>query len=180
METKKILFQKGNQKVFIMMFITLLLLAFIGLSFAKNWAFSSFEKTAPSKQSFILAGLSDGDIVHVEIGGVSVEAETAKSREKKAKGLSNRYSMNEKNGMLFVFDQRGVYPFWNKDTFIPLDLIWVNNDKIVYIFKYLPVYEGGERYMVTPNEVSNFVLELNAGFVDKYGVKLGDKITISK
>lgn len=116
----------------------------------------------------------------VTINKQKYNVEIAKDDKSRQVGLSNRKSLDENKGMLFIFDKKSKYSFWMKNTLIPLDMIFINDDKIVYIVKNatpekevkgaLPIY-------TTPNE-ANYVLEINAGQSDKYKFKNGDKVTL--
>src|SRR4030067_404571 len=60
--------------------------------------------------------------------------ELALTPEQQARGLMNRTHMDQDGGMLFVFPQGGIYPFWMKDTLIPLDMVWMDSQgKVVFI-----------------------------------------------
>jgi uncharacterized membrane protein (UPF0127 family) len=66
-----------------------------------------------------------------------------------------------------------------KNTYIPLDMIWINNDsRIVHIEHAVPCNSTSECMPYTPAEVANYVLEVNAGFVNANKVKIGDEVTI--
>src|SRR3972149_3295989 len=66
----------------------------------------------------------------VQIGDKSITVEIADSIEERGKGLSDRTSLKEDAGMLFIFAKKDVFPsFWMKDTLIPLDFIWINDGK---------------------------------------------------
>ena len=112
----------------------------------------------------------------VLIGDNKIYVEIAKTQLQQQKGLCCREKLDVNRGMLFVYDKPGVYKFWMKDTLIPLDMYWINSDKrIIYIKKnVLP-----ETYPQTfgPNEASKYVLETNAGYADKRGIKVGDTVS---
>lgn len=95
-------------------------------------------------------------------------------------GLSNRKSLDENTGMLFIFPKKGIYSFWMKDTQIPLDMIWIDDNKIVYIAKKVPPQAGnkGNLPIYTPTQQANYVLEINGGQSDKNKFKTGDKVTL--
>jgi|GEM_PF-3034046 len=175
-------FQRGDQQIFIFvfMFITLMLLTFLGLFYAKSFAFKEFKKIAPTKEGMENTMFFDGNIVNVSVKGMNIRAELAVSDSKLKEGLSNKQSMSEGEGKLFAPGTLGAYSVWNKDLLIPLDVIWIKNNRVVGLFRGLPVYEDGDKYVSTPSKESNFVLEINAGLIDKYKVKLGDKVNISK
>lgn len=115
----------------------------------------------------------------ITINNKDIEIEISKSNEERARGLSNRTSLEENSGMIFVFsNDRPI--FWMKDTKIPLDIIWINDNRIIGIDKDVPVEndvsdEDLNRYP-SPSEV-DYVLEVNAGFADKFGIKVGQMIS---
>ncbi len=93
------------------------------------------------------------------------------------KGLMFRKQIPDDYGMLFVFREEGYQWFWMKNTFVPLDIIWINREKkIVYIAENCkpcleePCPSYGEEIPVL------YVLELKAGSVKKYGIKKGDRV----
>lgn len=96
-------------------------------------------------------------------------------------GLSNRKSLDQNQGMLFVFPKKGIYSFWMKDTQIPLDIIFINDDKVVHIIKNATPQAGnkGTLPIYTPPSEGNYVLEINGGQSDKYKIKNGDKVTLN-
>lgn len=95
-------------------------------------------------------------------------------------GLSNRKSLDKNTGMLFIFPNTGKYSFWMKNTQIPLDIIWINDNKIVYIVKNAPPQAGktGNLPVYTPTADAHYVLEINGGEVDKNKFKSGDTVTL--
>lgn len=95
-------------------------------------------------------------------------------------GLSNRKSLDKNTGMLFIFPKKDKYSFWMKNTQIPLDMIWINDNKIVYIVKKAPPMAGkdGNLPIYTPTSDANYVLEVNGGESDKYKFKNGDTVTL--
>lgn len=104
-------------------------------------------------------------------------ADTSLSRQQ---GLMNRQSLGKHEGMLFVFPSSFIYPFWMKDTLIPLDIIWINaNKEIVYIAENVQPCENIVTKLckaVNPQKLSIYVLEINAGTVNDLDIKVGDAI----
>lgn len=103
--------------------------------------------------------------------------EVANNRFTAAKGLMFRKSLAENEAMLFVFAQEGIYPFWMKDTLIPLDIIWLDKDKkVVQIIKNAQPC-GSEKCEVYPNQqLAQYVLEINAGTADEIGLDTGSEL----
>jgi len=100
-------------------------------------------------------------------------AEIAKTDKERARGLMFRESLPENSGMLFIFDQEERHWFWMKNTLISLDMLFIDqNGKIVGIVsRATPKSKkllGGWK--------SKFVLEINGGLAEKYGIKEGDRI----
>ena len=104
----------------------------------------------------------------------------AKDEKSRKIGLSNRKSLDQKQGMLFIFPQKGIYSFWMKETEIPLDIIFIDEDKIVYIVKNAKPQEDnhGTLPIYTPPTAGKYVLEINGGLSDKYSFKNGDAVIL--
>jgi len=112
----------------------------------------------------------------VVINNKSIYLEIADQPLKQLKGLSNRKTLAANSGMLFVYPDKKIRSFWMKDMNFPLDIIWINDDKIVGINKNLAP-EGNQpiRSYKSPVPV-NYVIEVNSGFTDKYGIKIDDYV----
>ena len=105
--------------------------------------------------------------------------ELAITNSQRAKGLMNREHLDKNRGMLFVFEKEGIYPFWMKNTLISLDMIWVNkNNEIIFIKKNALPCKDNICYNISPDRPAIYVLEINAGMVDKMGISLGDLINL--
>ncbi|MBI5079459.1 DUF192 domain-containing protein [Candidatus Wolfebacteria bacterium] len=135
---------------------------------------------------FILfKGKQDYEISKIEINGKVFEVEIADTILKKTKGLSGRKCLKNDEGicpesaegMLFLFSSPSKRSFWMKDMKFALDIIWINNDRIVDISKNVPSPKGGESpSVVSPSEVADKVLEMAAGSAEKFGIKIGDRL----
>jgi uncharacterized protein len=108
----------------------------------------------------------------------TINIEIAETDEERAKGLMDRKSMTDEQGMLFIFAQAEEQSFWMKNTYISLDIMYVGADQeIVSIQKYAtPLSEES----LPSFKKAKYVVETNAGFADKYKVKYGDKIAFTK
>lgn len=119
----------------------------------------------------------------ISIGEKVINTEVADTKDKRTLGLSGRESLPENNGMVFVFDTKDVNTgFWMKDMKIALDIIWINDNKIVKIDKNVPFPASGtndERLPVyTAGQPIDYVLEVNSGYSDKNGIKVGDSVDL--
>ncbi len=109
---------------------------------------------------------------------VSITAEVADNPFSREKGLMFRQSLPQDSGMAFVFEQPQKLRFWMKNTLIPLDIIFVSeNFTVVNVAEnaqpcsgYCPLY-----YSAAP---AKYVVEANAGFAEKNGIKAGDSVII--
>src|SRR3989344_5755639 len=119
----------------------------------------------------------------VIINDNEIFVDLAKTAEELSKGLSGREKLNDDEGMLFLFGSKSYQTFWMKDMLIPIDIIWISDDMIVDISKNVPQpVPGTAQYQLqiySPTKPVNYVLEVNAGFSDKYGIKIGDTVDIS-
>lgn len=123
-----------------------------------------------------------GDKQKILVAENIVYVDIARSAGEKTKGLSGRNSLGENEGMLFVFEENSRPTFWMKDMNFGLDIIWIDDGRIIYIHKNVPAPEPGasdsELPKYSPPNVIDYVLEVNAGFADKYKIKVGDRVEI--
>lgn len=116
--------------------------------------------------------------VDIKINNTDYKIELAQTSAQKIKGLSNRNTLCQKCGMLFVFGFETELPFWMKDTLIPLDMIWLDkNGKIVDI---KTASETNSSKIYQNQSPAQYVLELNANDSQKLNLKIGDIIDLSK
>jgi len=110
----------------------------------------------------------------IKIDSTEINIEVAKTNDERSKGLSNRTVLDEKTGMVFVFPKNSKPVFWMKDTKISLDIIWINDNKIIGIDKNVEpepgVTDNKLKKYPSPSEI-DYVLEVNSGFSDKYNIK---------
>lgn len=114
------------------------------------------------------------EIVGAE-GKTALKAEVVNTTESRQLGFSGREGVVDGQGMIFVFPEPSMYSFWMKNMLFPLDVIWINTEnKIVHI----ETNKGPDTYpnAFAPKEPAQFVLETSAGFVDFFGVKVGDEV----
>ena len=105
-----------------------------------------------------------------------IAAEVARTSEERGRGLQLRKSLGRDGGMLFVFPASRRQSFWMKDTFIPLDIIWMDRHKrIVFIIPNVFPCETDQCPVYTPDKDALYVLEVNAGVTTELGLKVGDQ-----
>ncbi len=120
----------------------------------------------------------------VMLGNTIFQVEVADNAQTRAKGLGGRDNLASGSGMLFVFPKSDQYGFWMKNMRFSLDMIFVQKDKIVDIIKNVPPPAAGtpdNKLAVYKSKLpADQVVELNAGDVDKYGIKIGDSFQVIK
>jgi len=105
----------------------------------------------------------------------AVIVEVASDDPTREQGLMYRDHLAEDRGMIFLFPQAGEYPFWMKNTLIPLDMIWMDADhRIVHIAHDVPPCKADPCPNYPPNAKASSVLELAAGVVAKHHLADGD------
>ncbi|QQG40968.1 MAG: DUF192 domain-containing protein [Candidatus Levyibacteriota bacterium] len=104
----------------------------------------------------------------------------AKTPQEKEIGLSEKTSIPQDSGMIFVFDTPDTYPFWMKNMKFPIDIIYINQNKIITIFENTkPLASPDETpQILRPDEPADKVLEINAGLSQKFGIKKGGEVKL--
>jgi hypothetical protein len=112
-----------------------------------------------------------GNRIKAVINEREFKLEVASDDGERKKGLGGRERICENCGMIFQFPVSGNYSFWMKDMKFSLDIIWILENKVVYIAKNIP-FDYRENMM--PEVWADKVLELNAGTCDRNNIKEGD------
>ena len=101
-----------------------------------------------------------------------IDIEIAETENAITTGLMHRQEMPIQAGMLFIFQRAELRSFWMKNTLIPLDIIYIDEfQQIVSIQRNtVPLSEKS----VPSNKPAKYVLEMNGGYCDQFGVKEGD------
>jgi len=116
-----------------------------------------------------------GETTTVTIKNTAINVEVARSDSARAKGLSGRSKLVEGKGMLFVFSEASVYPFTMKEMLFPIDIIWIADEKIVYIeHNAQPGVEN-----IIPEAAASYVLEVKGGVAVRYGWQVGDPVIVT-
>lgn len=104
----------------------------------------------------------------------SFKVELAVTLEEQAKGLMYRKSLKPDAGMLFIFNKDEMQHFWMKNTFIPLDLVFITSRlDVASIHGNAKPLDETSMTSVLPVK---YVLEINAGKADHCKIKIGSKV----
>lgn len=113
----------------------------------------------------------------VIIDGKELRVEVANTSKKRIRGLAERENMGDISGMLFDFPVFGKHGIWMKDMNFPIDIVWLNNAKIVDISPNVSP-ELGTDFIFYPRENANYVLELPANFTKENDLQIGEEVGI--
>lgn len=104
----------------------------------------------------------------IEIGGKQYKVELAETEAEKEEGLQGIKNLPDDQGMLFVYDKPQTVGFWMKDTLIPLDIIFIDEDQEV-----ISIYQGKpEDETIVEEDNVKYVLEVN----QNSGIEEGDEL----
>lgn len=190
---------EGNKTFLVLIFLIALVVAFTLTSFMAQ----IFSPESAGEQASEQVGKSDTEeenlnleienkmneastppenfsaVTTVQFENVAVTVTIADTQDERAKGLSGLKSLGTREGMLFIFPKSDFHGFWMKDMLFSIDIIWLGAD-----FKIKSIAKGvkPESFpkIFRPEKESRFVLEVNAGFADEYGLKIGDRANFIK
>lgn len=154
---------------------TLFAILSVGLFFSSMYGFKCLVTKVCD--SFVIDKFVRSDMtILMPKGAITVElANTKASREL---GLSGRQKMNDDEGMLFAFDEPGRYGFWMKDMEFPLDIVWINENGIVVSIERNLTADTYPKTFINQADAS-YVLEINAGLAERFGLYLGSKVKMT-
>ncbi len=155
------------------------LLSLMMLIFVGYLVYSSYQKyTAPLLRELI-PNKTNTSIV--QIRDITYKVEVANTNEQKAKGLAGRTSLDQNQGMLFIFPTVDFHTFWMRGMKIPLDFVWINGETIVDLTENVPppLTETYAPPIIKPKKPVDKVLEINAGHIKANNFQINDQVRIS-
>lgn len=99
--------------------------------------------------------------------------EVAQTDAELARGLMNRVQLPAHHGMLFAYKEPGRHSFWMKNTYIPLDIAWLDGEGYVLERHSMLPHDETKHQPLSP---AKFAIELRAGTLNSYGVRIGDRL----
>lgn len=119
----------------------------------------------------------DKKFVNVKIRNIIVKSEVSDTPDKRYRGLSGRESLKEGMGMLFIFNEYIKSSFVMRDMKFSIDMIWIRDNNVVDISENLPLPKNNAPLIeYSPKSEVNRVIEVEAGFVNKNQIHIGDKV----
>ncbi len=113
-------------------------------------------------------------VFHTADGLVRITAQVASTSRQRQKGLMFTKHLDDSEGMLFVFEKEEPLAFWMKNTYIPLDMIFLDSRRTV-----VGVVEGAIPFDTSPRGIgrpARYVIEVPAGFVSAHKISTGTKV----
>lgn len=144
---------------------------------------------------FLMGSIGSGqralDRAHATFGdGTRVALEIADTEAKRNRGLMFRESIPEREGMLFIFERPGFYPFWMQNCRTALDILWLDEAfRIVSMAESVPpcrlanceppcASNACPSYAPAEGTTARYVIEVAPGFAARHGVKVGQTIPV--
>jgi hypothetical protein len=122
--------------------------------------------------------VKEGELSFVSADGkpiTRIEIEKADNDADRMFGMMFRKSMPENRGMLFLFDRSEQQGFWMKNTLIPLDIMFVDENKVI-----TTIHENAvpmDETTLPSNGPAKYVVEVNGGYAKRHGIKVGDRVS---
>ena len=129
------------------------------------------------KNSPVYSFRKDGELVVLDKNGTEkarFDIEIAEHEEALQRGLKYRETMADNQGMLFIFDGKQPYGFWMKDTYMPLDMLFIDYEQSIFQIARNSVPFNEEP--IEPDGFNKYTLEIKAGMAEKFNIIEGDKV----
>jgi uncharacterized membrane protein (UPF0127 family) len=119
----------------------------------------------------------------IKVDDVVLEVQIADDESKRIRGLMFQDPLPYDQGMIFVFDEPGVYSLWMLNMQFALDMIWIDAEgNVVHIEQDIPPCETPTEIMacqsIVPSGEAMYILEVTAGFVEQFGITKDSKIDL--
>ena len=109
---------------------------------------------------------------------ITFNVEVAKTIEERRIGLMYRKKLLNNEGMLFIFPREKIIQLWMKNTYIPLDVIFISENKVIVDIK--KNMEKLSETIVKSKVKSRYALEFNAGLINKLDIEIGDRVLFNE
>ncbi len=119
------------------------------------------------------------DKVWIEVGDTSLKVDLADTYKERTLGLSGKKDLKTGEGMLFVFENEGIYSFWMKDMNFAIDIVWIDKEGVVIGIEKNVKPETFPTTFI-PSERIKYVLEVPALFSDTADITLGEILSIGQ
>ncbi|HRY84742.1 MAG TPA: DUF192 domain-containing protein [Candidatus Cloacimonadota bacterium] len=139
---------------------------------------SACKKTAPAEESKPSPVFrKDGSLDILAPDGTvktSFDLEIVESESEVRQGLKYRDKMADNQAMLFILDGQGPSGFWMQDTYLSLDMLFIDREQNIFQIETHTTPFSEER--IEPEKINKYTLEIKAGIAEKLNIQKGDKI----
>lgn len=113
-------------------------------------------------------------VINTSRGNVTFDIEVARSDSEKSRGLMFRRQLAQGHGMLFVYERSDIVTMWMRNTYIPLDMIFIDQHGVVrHIARQTQPLSDAH---ISSGEPVTAVLEIGGGEAARLGVEIGDMV----
>ena len=157
----------------------------VGTTPGQNSTASAATTTATDTESAQTApsnGSANVSAVFLAEDNTTVSLEVANDPDERARGLMYRRSLDRNHGMVFVYEDAAPRTFWMKNTYVPLDMIFVSADGTVLNVEHAtpqPNASGGELARYHSEGEAKYVVEMPRGFANRTGVEQGTRFVFN-
>ena len=107
-----------------------------------------------------------------------ISLEVARTPAQQRLGMMQRPALPPLRGMWFPFERPVRLRFWMHNTLAPLDMVFLDGDRVIHLERQVPVCPALPCTSYGPTRLGDGVVELRAGEIDRLGVQLGDAVLI--
>lgn len=113
------------------------------------------------------------ELVPLRVGGIEIQVEIADDADERQRGLMYRETLEENQGMLFVYPEQRILGFWMRNTLIPLDIAYIDREGRIVDIQQMEPQTTETHDSAAP---AMYALEMNQGWFEANGIRIGDLI----
>lgn len=113
----------------------------------------------------------------VTIAGEELLVEVADTPDTRRRGLMHRTELDERHGMLFVFEESAMRAFWMKNTPLPLSIAYIDER---WVIREIHDMEPLSLEPVPSREPARYALEVNQSTFSRLGIRVGHRLIVSE
>ncbi len=168
---------RDNLKTTVIILCILLLTIGLGVIYWKIPQLSNNDTNYSEKLHLYLTQQKDGQLITLDYKNTYLVLEAAVTDKAHEKGLMYKTELENNKGMIFIYEKPKELTFWMLNTYIPLDIIYLNNElEVVQFYENTKVDQTAELY--PSNVPAKYVIEVNSGWAANQGLAIGDKFLL--
>lgn len=146
--------------------------------------FSQVYVSRNHQEELLATPHATAELPKITVKDTEISVITVRTAEEITKGLGGTVNLPEDQGMLFLFSQQNMSRiFWMKNMVIPIDIIWIDDNKVVQIDAEVPPPDSpnvpdSALKLYPSNQPVDYVLETNAGWAARNNIVVGDSVNL--